>query len=326
MIKVQINSKRFTRIKLLSVIAIVGILASIAIPGCEPDYRPYMKKAKVSGVVNAMGAVKNAIIAYYTETGNLNNLNFNRTQIKENLGIDVPMQYISNISVNNIGAYGVEINVVLTNIYTDIDGKNIRLSTQNIKSDKEWTWSGNIAPSYLPSPKQEQSTLTKVEQKPPEPQESPEPRKPKNWQYDESPDKMGRGVIKTAKTSSVNEISFDFPYQGPQHGTLILRTHPQHGKDVMLKIERGQFLTGIDGCKVLVRFDDGKPQSFWATEPADYSTTTIFISGYSKLIAGLKRAKKVMIEAPFFQEGNQVFEFNVEGLQWETTSSSKKKK
>lgn len=171
----------------------------------------------------------------------------------------------------------------------------------------------------------EQASQPTAEQKQAGTQKPPETEKPENWTYIDSPDKMGRGSIKWASTSSVNTISFDFPYSRPQHGTLALRTHPQYGKNVILSIERGQFLTGIDGCKVLARFDNGKPRSFWANGPTDHSTTTIFISDYSRFVASLKRARKVMIEAPFFQEGNQVLEFNVEGLQWETAPSGRKK-
>jgi len=146
------------------------------------------------------------------------------------------------------------------------------------------------------------------------------------WFYDESQDEMGRGTIKSATTKSINTLSFDFPYSGPQHGTLHLRRHPRYGKDVILAIERGQFLTGIDGCKVVVRFDDGKPQAFWGNGAADHSTTHIFISNYSKFLNNLVKAKKVRIESPFYQEGNQVLEFYVDGLKWETASSAEKGK
>jgi type IV pilus assembly protein PilA len=65
MMKVSRGSKGFTLIELLIVVAIIGILAAIAIPA----YTGYTKKAKVAGVVNSMGAIKNAITAYYTEQG-----------------------------------------------------------------------------------------------------------------------------------------------------------------------------------------------------------------------------------------------------------------
>lgn len=154
-------------------------------------------------------------------------------------------------------------------------------------------------------------------------QGSAEPARPSNWRYTDEPDKMGRGAVKTAATTSVNTISLDFPYQGAQHGTLMLRTHPEHGKDVMLLVERGQFLTGVYGCEVLVRFDESRPVRFRATGPADHSTTTLFIQGYPKFVAGLRGAQKVMIEAPFYQAGDQIFEFDVGGLEWEAPAPKK---
>lgn len=136
------------------------------------------------------------------------------------------------------------------------------------------------------------------------------------WHYGEEQDQMGRGTIKTAFTFSLNTVSFDFPYQGKQRGSLALRSHPRHGNAVMFAIEKGQFQTGIDGCRVMVRFDDDKPVAFWANEPETQNTTVLFIQGYSKFVARLMRAQKVLIEAPFFQEGNQVFEFKVDSLKW----------
>ena len=116
---------------------------------------------------------------------------------------------------------------------------------------------------------------------------------------------MGGGTIKTATAVSANSVRFDFPYQGEQRARLTLREHPRRGKDVMLSIERGQFLAGILGSDVLVRFDDGRPQTFRARGAADHSTTTIFISGYPKFVENLKRSKRVMIEAPIYREGNR---------------------
>ena len=65
MLKVHRNSKGFTLIELLIVIAIIGILAAIAIPA----YTGYTRKARVQEVISAMGAVKTACTAYYTESG-----------------------------------------------------------------------------------------------------------------------------------------------------------------------------------------------------------------------------------------------------------------
>ena len=134
------------------------------------------------------------------------------------------------------------------------------------------------------------------------------------WTFDTEKDKMGQGEIKMAHVESTNQVDFDFPYKGPQKGQLILRTHPQHGKDVMLQIKKGQFLCRIDGCNVMVRFDEGKPQRIHANPPSDHSSTVIFITGFDRVLAGLRKAKVVRIQAEFYQEGNQVFEFDVAGL------------
>jgi len=136
------------------------------------------------------------------------------------------------------------------------------------------------------------------------------------WQYDEFPDKMGRGIVKTAIVRSLNEVNFDFPYIGPQRATLHLRIHPRYGKDVIITIERGQFLCDIYNSQVAVRFDNGKAQNFKAVEPADNSTTALFIRGYDKFLSGARKAKKVYIEAQFFQQGTRVFEFDISGLKW----------
>jgi hypothetical protein len=136
------------------------------------------------------------------------------------------------------------------------------------------------------------------------------------WEYEEHAEKMGRGTVKFATVRSLNEVEFDFPYRAPQRATLELRTHPKYGKDVILSIEKGQFLCGIQSCKVSVRFDNGKVQNYSANEPADHRSTILFLRGYDRFLASARQAKKVYIEAMFYQEGTRVFEFDISGLKW----------
>lgn len=137
------------------------------------------------------------------------------------------------------------------------------------------------------------------------------------WNYSEAPDEMGRGTTKWAMVNSLNVFEFDFPYNKPQRARLELRKHPKYGRDVILSIERGQFLCGIDNCIVSVRFDQGKPQTYSVLEPADNSTTSLFIQNYDRFVTNLRKAKKVYIEARFYQEGDRVFEFDTTGLNWQ---------
>jgi hypothetical protein len=139
---------------------------------------------------------------------------------------------------------------------------------------------------------------------------------PPTWVYHTSEDEMGRGTIRTARISSANTVSFGSPYEGPQHARLSLRVHPRYGKDVFLAVERGQFLCGLEDCTVEVSFDGAKPQTYRVVEPSDHCTTMLFIQDYDSFVAKARKAKIVKIEAQFYEEGNRVFEFHVEGLKW----------
>lgn len=146
--------------------------------------------------------------------------------------------------------------------------------------------------------------------------EAEQKRQGLRWNYEESQDAMGRGKIKHASVKSINQVQFDFPYKGAQRATLMLRAHPQHGKDIILTVERGQFLCSVSGCKVNVRFGAGKPVTYRAAESADHNTTILFIKGYDQFVTNTKKVDKIKIEAQFYQEGSRVFEFDVSGLKW----------
>ena len=137
------------------------------------------------------------------------------------------------------------------------------------------------------------------------------------WHYQFGTDEMTGKKIWQVSVTSTNEVDFGFPYSGSQHGTLALRVHPRWGKDVFLYLERGQFLCGTEECTVLVRFDDGPPQRFNASEASDNSTEILFIRDYPRFVGRIKKAKHVAIEAQFFQEGSKVFQFDVAGLNWD---------
>lgn len=148
---------------------------------------------------------------------------------------------------------------------------------------------------------------------------SPPEQKEKSpqWFYNTMEDKMGRGKIKTATIISANSLEFGFPYQGEQWPHLVLRNHPKYGKDAYITIDRGQFLCGYDDCNVYVRFGDGKPQKFSASEASDHSTTTLFLGDFAKFLKGVRKADKIYIEAEFYNNGIKVMEFDTAGLKWD---------
>lgn len=121
----------------------------------------------------------------------------------------------------------------------------------------------------------------------------------------------GRSV-RSATVESSNTIRFDFPYAGEQRATLAVRMHPRYGHDVILSIDSGQFMCGgYYGCDITARFDGGEPETFGALEPTDDRSTAIFVhADKPEFMRKLLTAKKLLIEAEFFQEGTRVLEFN----------------
>lgn len=132
------------------------------------------------------------------------------------------------------------------------------------------------------------------------------------WRYQVTKDELTSKPTYLAVVQSINQINFDFPYQGAQRGALMLRTHPQYGKDLILKIEKGQMLIqSYQDTTVKVVFDEGSPISYRVVGPEDHSTTSLFFRDYQGFVGKMLKAKKVKIAVPFYQQGNVVFEFNV---------------
>lgn len=135
--------------------------------------------------------------------------------------------------------------------------------------------------------------------------------RPQHWNYYKEDEPMG-GKTYMAQIASLNQVSFSFPYQGRQHAVLTLRTHPQYGKGVILSLQKGQFLcSSYDGCKVAVRFDEGKTSHYSATGAADHSADTIFIDNYERFVSHMLKAGMLRISATVYHEGSPVFEFNI---------------
>jgi hypothetical protein len=137
-----------------------------------------------------------------------------------------------------------------------------------------------------------------------------------DWKYRDWRDGMGRRHW-MATVASANTLEFGFPYAGRQHASLCIRSqHQDLLEDVFLTIERGQFLCGLRGCSVNVKFDDQPIRSFDAVEAEDHSTTVLFLQEPAAFIAQLRKAKRVRIEALFFREGMRTADFRTAGFEW----------
>ena len=133
------------------------------------------------------------------------------------------------------------------------------------------------------------------------------------WEYTESKNEMTGKVAKVAFKSSVNTVNFYSPYQGVQHGTIMVIAEPNI---VIFYVEKGQVVCrggrAYGTCRVQVKFDDGEAIYVDAKELGDTSTTIAFTE--TSFIKKLKESNKLMIEVEVYHNGNPVFTFDVGGL------------
>ena len=135
------------------------------------------------------------------------------------------------------------------------------------------------------------------------------------WEYSEDKDQMRGTTTKFAVLTSENTVNLDFPY-GSHTGDLQFRRRPEDGLNILLHVQ-GQFLcNSYNDGHVSVKFDDKPIQKFSCAEPGDASTGWLFISPASKFLAETRKSKTLVIEAPYFQNGNQQLTFSVAGLKF----------
>jgi type IV pilus assembly protein PilA len=145
------DSKGFTLIELMIVVAIIGILAAIAIPA----YSDYTKKAKVSEVVNGMGAAMGGIELTLQEKGSCptNPTTINTfARIASSFGVTMPQNYISSCAITACAAAGAtSLQCSFNNIIgTGVNGTTLIITSANPTGAGAKTWTGTIDPKYRP--------------------------------------------------------------------------------------------------------------------------------------------------------------------------------
>src|SRR5690625_1425564 len=106
-----------------------------------------------------------------------------------------------------------------------------------------------VARNFLPGSEEPDSPVISREQA---------TQKPRGWDYLEPLDDLSGKAYKYARVRSINSLSLNSPYSGINHGTLIVRQHPQHGLGVLVTIDKGQILCRGESywdCAFQIRFD-----------------------------------------------------------------------
>jgi hypothetical protein len=136
------------------------------------------------------------------------------------------------------------------------------------------------------------------------------------WEYRTDRDEARNAEVRFATITSSNVVNFGPPYDGGSSARMTIRQHPEHGLDIIFSVQPSQMVCDVsDGCRALINID-GHQERITLLTPADYSSETLFVSGAQSLLARLRGSHRVIIELPFYQEGNRQFTFETGGLQW----------
>ena len=141
-----------------------------------------------------------------------------------------------------------------------------------------------------------------------------------NWEYGESDkDKLDNTTYKYSSCSSKNKVELKFPYSGGSTVEIFLRNgFKKNGNEVILEVDKGQFMSSYDGNKkIRMKFDENPPTEYSFLNEGTGQSTTIFLDHSNSIIEKLKKSKKLIIEVEFYNNGTSQFEFDVDGLKWD---------
>jgi hypothetical protein len=136
------------------------------------------------------------------------------------------------------------------------------------------------------------------------------------WTYEQETNKMNDSKIYFASVISSNQLSLSSPYDGENWAHIQLRAK-EGANDVILSVDKGQFMTGVEKTNIRVRFDKNPPESFSCSTSSDDDSKVLFISSAKKFIKKLKKSKSLLIEANMYQDGNQQLNFETDSLKWD---------
>lgn len=136
----------------------------------------------------------------------------------------------------------------------------------------------------------------------------------KAWEYDSTTDKMG-STTQIARVLANDLVNLEFPYNGGSQAKILIRKE-SGPTEILFVIDKGQIDTDIDGTYIKIKFDDESPKKWSMSTSSDGSRDVLFFNNEISLLKKIKESKKIVLEIPFYQNGNQQFVFNTADLKW----------
>lgn len=141
------------------------------------------------------------------------------------------------------------------------------------------------------------------------------------WYVTTVKDPSTRSYTAAIERRSLEQLSFDTPYDGDQRAAMTLVLHDGQPVDLVLSIERGRFVCAGQGndstCTLRVSLDDAAPRPVRFAVPRHFPPTQLHLAGGSdarRLLAVLLRAQRLRIQPVFQQDRSPEIEFALTGL------------
>ncbi|MCK4087569.1 hypothetical protein HCY58_10970 [Acinetobacter radioresistens] len=134
------------------------------------------------------------------------------------------------------------------------------------------------------------------------------------WNVQSYHDEMRETTSKWLYLRSENSANFGFPYEGENHLTLYVLDSKTKNPTILLEIDNGQYHCDLDRCYATVKFGKNPVQYLTFYKVDNNDKLLRFTENTKAFLNNIRNMNSIIIELPFFQEGDVQFKFDTKNF------------